>query len=498
MALVEPDPDALVTLSRGLYIVDKVRGGVIPWVPTTTQARVWRLLRSFKRLILGKPRQVYVSTATALYNSVWSALNDREGNMVKTDVVLDTDNKAIEMLDAYESFLDQIKYPHKRKARRILLRRGSRIDAIPAGGNRIGASKGVTRIHASELPYWGNNAGAIWAGLHPSVADEGYITAETTFNVTNQLGRELWYGAPDNGLTKAFLRVEDEERYVADPESISDERFEELRREGYTSRPHAAFFDMKVRELVSEEHAFREYPQTEEHMFRLAKGRFIKTTPAVTRPLYTERIGNEVISVYQERQPYGEYVIGVDTSEAIGRDASCAVCIDKRSSQIVALFYSADAEQDILGRAAVWMQKTYTIHTEGFIDLLDLSERDTVPPILVEKNGPGIGTYQIITRIGGVVSKWTTDEGKKITGLLAVKQAIEQGLIFGPIELANECESLHRDHNGKFKGAKDLLMSLGFCLLYALDSTGQKPTAVRSEFETVSYSDILSRRRKGW
>jgi hypothetical protein len=66
--------------------------------------------------------------------------------------------------------------------------------------------------------------------------------------------------------------------------------------------------------------------------------------------------------------------------------------------------------------------------------------------------------------MGLSVQTQTTDVASKYDGLLLAREAIVARKLFGPRDLAEECDELHQDDHGNWKGRKDLLMACGFAL----------------------------------
>jgi hypothetical protein len=75
----------------------------------------------------------------------------------------------------------------------------------------------------------------------------------------------------------------------------------------------------------------------------------------------------------------------------------------------------------------------------------------------------------------------TTDEASKAEGLTLARNAIVDGRVYGPSDLAEECDDLAKDERGNWKGRKDLLMAIGFGLIQCRKSPWVEPPAPRRQ-----------------
>lgn len=493
---------------RLLVIPDKVTGSLIPWVPTSEQERMCRESCANDWLIVAKPRQIYASTYFCAEDVLWTLAQDDDGQRVTTAIVVDTDAKAHARLEVCRDFVRQMRVRHTWKQAsgtspaRIVFPGGSQIQAFTAGGRRAGSSVSFQRFHFTELPYW-PNATQAYGSLMPALSRLGQVKIETTMDIVEPLAKNLW--VTDNRFGKLFFSVEDHAEYRADPGLISDDEWAELRDEGYTDRSAAAWFGGVVDSEFGGDrtHAFRLYPQRPEHMWQSAAGRFISITPRVVEPLRVEVVDGVAdswrLEVYREPSDCSEQiVIGVDTASGKERDRSAVAVIDKRDRALVAAFTSDVIWPDDLALVAKRAQDAYT-RKRPLPGVLIATSRDPgqwTPLVIVEDNGIGDATWKACLRAGVRGMPVTTTEQSKMAGLLRVKRAVETGELSGPRDLADECDDLHRDDLGRFKGRKDLCMAVGFALNHIAEAPYRAAPAPETQNVLRLDRAIAAERRK--
>ncbi len=478
MALPKLDPESMLALARVLTIQDKTTGERVPWEVNGEQERMCHASQGHNRTIHGKVRQMGASTYFDFEDALWTWSCDQMGESVVTGIVLDTEAKSAAQLDRCEDFLRQMGAPHTRYRassqgpERIRFPNGSQILAYGASGSRVGSSLSFHRFHFSEVPYW-PRATEIFGSLMPALSHDGTCVIETTMDIKEPLARNLWID--DNEWETHFYSVEDHEAFRRAPGEISDERWAWAQEEGFTDRSAASWWVWAIANLCGGDytHACRLYPQRPEHMFMSAEGRFIRCTTKVSTAL--DRIVVEgtnepwIMEVFVEPEDTsGQVTVGVDTAAGKERDSSAVVCIDKRDNRIVASFVSDTIWTDDLGLVAQAMQKHYTRKRPRPVGIR--AQSDLVPLVVIEENGVGNGTWTRVQRLGVPAKAVTTRDDTRLDGLLRVKRACEAGELYGPKRLADECDSLHRDDLGRFKGKKDLAMAIGFALRHIHES----------------------------
>ena len=82
------------------------------------------------------------------------------------------------------------------------------------------------------------------------------------------------------------------------------------------------------------------------------------------------------------------------------------------------------------------------------------------------------------------------------------REAVVAGKCHGPADLADECDELHQDEHGNWKGRKDLLMAIGFALRLCRRSPYIPPRPVVDPERVIDAQAIIRNLRKprdgGW
>lgn len=379
-------------------------------------------------------------------------MNDRAGNKVRTALVWDTHSKLMSKIELMGAFADQLHLRCKVNSTQIRFPGGSLIEALTAGGRRAGASQSYQRFHLSELPHW-QNAQKSMNSLRPALSLNGRIIVETTMAVGQDLPISLW--KKDNGFKKIFFSVEEHNEYIHDPKNdpkkLRPDTINWLREEGFTVPEVMVFLQDQLDSVGDPIEVLREFPRTDIHCFAFSSGRWIRVTPEI---LNHETKGQ--LRLYrQPAQCSPDLLIGVDTSGAVGRDNSAIAVIDKKDGALV----------------ACWTDNETT--SDRMTDIVKMAwEFYRRPPVLVEIDGIGRSAYQDCVRKGVPAIEVHTSKSSRYSGLLAVRNGVESGVLKGPAQLAHEAEHLFTER-GVFTGPKDLCMAIGFCLNYMQTSPYQ-------------------------
>lgn len=484
MAIIRPNAKTLYKYASRLRITDIRTGSQSLWVPNVEQKEIFSKHESSKKIFILKSRQIGASTAEILYDLLFTAVNDFSKDIVNTWLIWDTESKAVEKLNGIEDFAAQLKITCRKRDNQIIFPNGSKIIGMTAGGKRAGAGLSCHHIHASEMPFW-RDAAKTWTSLMPALNDKiGTMTIETTMAANADLVSGLWHDN-GNGIEHLFFPVEMNDVYKIrekdkewldkrDREAafpLRPEFAERLRKEGFTNEDTMRFMQRKLLTMggiVSENawiEVLREYPQKEDHCFRLAKGRWIQTDPQVIPHtsfwLNTPRGNTFEAKIYKEPVFYdvrrntgsvksteGRYFIGVDTGGGLGKDQSSVSVIDRADGSLAAFFSSN------------------TIATDEFATVvMSIADKYQTKYVYVEKNGIGQGVVDNLTSSSFYCIPINTSENSKYHGLLLARRYIEGGIVFGPSELLIESRSLYVE-GGEYKGRKDGLMSLGFALIH--------------------------------
>lgn len=477
MSLPQLDADDLCTLAEQMVITSHTGGARSPWRPNAEQRRYWSASERHRFVFVAKPRQIGITTGVDFEDVVWTAAADAAQNTVRTAVVVDTWDKALERIKSQADFAKQIQIEHSAMHDRIVFPNGSEIVAFSAAGSRVGASLSVQRYHLTELPYW-ERPGEAFGSLMQSLSLGGRCVIETTMTVRDPFARDLWRAR--NEFHKLFLPVELHDEYRHDQDELSDDEWTMCQREGFSRKDAAAWWMWALVNKCGGDMLtlMREYPQREEHMFQADAARFIRTTPPVmpcsathsTHGMDGETYITEIWRDAQEGS--GQYLIGVDTAAGKERDRSVVVVVDKKDGRLCAAMVSDKIAADDLARVALDLQRRYETTGPG-----GETHRANA---LIEDNGIGEATCQAGARLGLNFGRITTTEESRYQTLIASKRAVESGVARGPKVLAEECDELHRDEHGRFKGRKDLLMAYGFCAL-RITQDGFKPPLVEQD-----------------
>jgi hypothetical protein len=462
------------------------------------QHRLHEACEQHRFVLAAKPRQVGFSTYVCAVDAIKTWFWDHHGAQANTFIVSDIDAKASERIKTCVSVLTQmgVRFRHLKASRlpdRIEFPGGSVIYGVGAGGSRVASSYTVHRYHLTELPYW-QDATATYGSIMPALTSQGELIIETTMDVCDPLPRRLWTDA-NNGLFKLFIKTEECKRFRADPEGMDEVKWRWCRDElGYTNKEAAAWF---LKALDTEhagdiESALHAYPQKEEHLFMVRSGRWFSVNPVVVAPLHrfavTAASGTFYVDIFKEpKDTSGHLHMAIDTATGATDDRSAIVLLDARDRSLCASFVNQTIWTDDLSVVAKAMQEKYTTlrRVDGsFVKPGEVVEDATrrTPQCFIEGNGVGKTTYQQFIRRGGVGEEFRQAPDTAYNCLRLAKRFIESGDVFGPQELFEESNELHRDGNGKFVGRKDLAMCIGMALT-AMERTPYKEPAKQETFD---------------
>lgn len=474
----------LKRIARHLTLMDRATSTRVPWAPHAEQDALWDLLSEHRRVIIAKPRKTGISTACTLPEVVDAGAADAEGDQVYYVCAIDTDEKAGMQARTAIDFAQQLGLKIRAHANGFTLpRTSSEVLYVTAGGKLAGRGSTIHRLRCTELPFW-RDPQREYQSLRSACADDAPIVIETTMDVDKDgYARALWRGqirdpfssgvlplAPE--FKRHFYKVEDHASYVRDPGDITDDEWRRCREDhGFTSRAHAAWWLRHA--LVNlaagdETQLMHDYPQREEHLFAAASGRVVTVTPKiapVVERIVTHGLGGHpwTTEVYvKPEEASGAACVAVDTAWGRDKTRSVVLVVDLHDGKILASFCSAVIMFDDLARVAAGVWAAY---------------RDRMPrtplvqsrcDVLIEINGSGHATSHEATKIH--LPHITMDQVKNFHSHGAdacvkhAKRQIEAGLVAGPPELAEECDSLQKV-DGRYVGLKDILMTYGMALL---------------------------------
>jgi len=486
MSLLWLPSAAVIGIAGRLEITDHRTGSTRPWKPNTEQVRLMDATSTGGWVFAAKPRQVGATTVTQLDDLLWCAANDHAGNRVRAALYVDTEEKLRERQAFAESVVRQLPDLFKGvdiNSERVQFPRGSVLVFGTGSGKSEGRSGSFQRLHLSELPFW--QSPQTYGALIPALSLDGQVIIETTLDVdapNGKLVRDLWRG--QNRYQKVFFSVEDHaHEYQAPPGLISDDEWTWAQGQGFTRRECASWWiKVALPDIVAGDvtRLMREYPQHPDHMFAASASRWVPATPKVTAPVDIITAGSARVGVWRKPADTTQVVISVDTGKGVERDRSAVVVIDKRDHKLCAAFTSASL--DVLTFAGIvkglWQHYTLPVPDKTAWGVV---LHPTPPEVVVEDNGIGEAMCLELARIGVPVGRVHTDEASKAEGLTLARDAVVSGAVYGPADLAEECDDLHKDERGNWKGRKDLLMALGFALIRCRQSPWVPPPAPKRQ-----------------
>jgi hypothetical protein len=500
--------EAVELLARACRITDHRTGATTPWAPNAEQLEGWRRSERAQRagrwLYAAKPRQIGNTTARTLELAAWVAVCDRLGHRVRAAIVVDTLDKVRERMAWVSAFSAQLGLGASCNTERAAFPNGSSIDAVSAGSDRLGASGSYQRLLLSELSFWPSHVDT-YGSLTATLSLDGFAEIDTTCDVaggSGLLARRLWRD-DENRYDKLFFPVELHDEYRADESLISDEEWAWAQAEGFTRRDSAAWWlTVAVRDLAAGDltRAMREFPQRQEHMWSSSTGRWVPITPATTKPIGHLEAGGIRVPVWRTyAESSGQLVVAVDTATGKDRDRSAVVVLDKRDHAVCAAYTSNTITLSELATIVRDVCSHYT-RAPGF-DQWHIRDPGYRPDLIVEDNGVGEGTVDRLRVMGLDVQTQTTDVASKHDGLLLAREAIVERRVYGPADLAEECDELHQDEHGNWQGRKDLLMAIGFALRLCRRSPWVPPTPHKDPTKIDGQAILRSMRKPrmgGW
>lgn len=481
-------------LAREMKIVDHRSGVLGNWEPNYEQYKMWMTMHAHKYCYFLKVRQIGASTAILFDDVLWTSGNDALGQEVKCGVIIDTDEKAKEQLRRAEGFLNQMNIAYKTRGNNITFPNGSMMHFATAGGRRIGASVTFQRLHLTEVPFWRDATNAFNAIMQTLVLD-GQCIIETTMGLDDPVGMNLWVDT--NQYEKVFFPFEEHLEYRVEDEDdpnyyMSDKEESWLRSEGFTDTKSMRYWLWLLRnKSANDVHKnFREYPQTPEHSFKFAEGRWCNTDPEVLEPVEHYALPGIPGEIRIYRQPADSshhVVVGVDTGGGLGRDNSAVAVVDGLDGMILATYVNSDVKTNELAQVAKSLQDRYTYHRQDGASIIH-----RVPPIRIEVNGIGYGTAHALMGLRCKLFEFSTSADYAQRCMEITSRKVTEGVAFGPADLNFEAKQI-RTKGGQFLGFKDLFMTLGFCY----DWLERNPYKALPQSKRTGVFDLRDRLKKG-
>lgn len=503
--------------------MDRLTSSRAPFVANEDQTRWWEVCQRHRYVICAKPRKTGITTATILTDVVETAAADAEGHAFLCVIAIDTDDKAKRLAAQVRDFVTQLGVDARHNEHGVKFRNGSEIVCATAGGFMPGRGTTIHRLHVSELPFW-RTPRETYGALRSACADDASIVIETTMDQDDKnFCRDFWRGwarDEDTGNSipiaaefhREFFTVEDHASYRSGA-PITDDEWRRCQGEGFTDRRASAWWLKHALPNLcagDETRLLHDYPQKEGHLFAGASGRVITVTPQIARVvdrITVHGVGGKLwtVEVYVRPEHTSPFIfVPVDTAWGKGPKASRSVvlAVDRTDERVLAALASNTIMYDDLAPVAAAVKHYYE---SGDAKVNRKAE------LLVEINGSGQATQRELTKMG--VSFTSIDQTELGYGpdecVKAAKRAIEvlwppapsscarhatitpncaecggiasfamlppdqraavleragKSRVAGPLELAEECDSLRRERN-EYVGLKDCLMTYGWSLV---------------------------------
>lgn len=373
--------------ANALSILDQETGRLVPFRLNDEQQAVLRSLCASSRIVVLKGRQVGCSTVVAFFLLLVAIMNPG----LPCCIVADDHAKAKAILARVNGWAKQLgaDRPSVDTKESITLENGAVIDALTAnsaaddGESKTGRSRSYGFIHATEMAFW-RHARAVWAALTSTMLANAVVAVESTGVPGDGLFRAIFDDADKDGWKALFLGTEQHQTYRAAPTIITDETWETLRDAyGFTRRDSAAWWWTKLwRDFKGDvPRMLREYPIRPEHSFTFREGLHITGFTEV--PVTEAGDWNYYVAPDAIDEPV---ILGVDTSEGIGLDASAIAVVGHRTGRVL----------------ATWKSNEMAITT--FIAFVRSQIARFKPAAtVIEKNGVGAVVHQALESVPGVI-----------------------------------------------------------------------------------------------
>ena len=408
------------------YIADK-NVNTIPFKPSIPQRRVWRALEKHKKLIFLKGRQMWITTAVALF--VLRLCWRKPG--VNCAVALQSDTNAVLMQDFYlklyrgNALLGDQMPIEAENGHQIKFANGSQI-LFNTANSEVLRSMPFNFVHGTECSIY-DDLGVFLASV--KVASEGWTVLETTANGDGDF-YQMWIDKFTE-FVRFFLCWRDHEEY-RDSKPI-DGPLQEFEREYIALHSllieQANWWVRYYRSLPSSKRhlALQEMPSTWQEAFIMSGDKYLKrSVPVVPQGMEKPIDALGVIRLHPF-DPTHRYSAGGDMGEgSIDGDSSTCVILDLTLHAVAATMertIPAPEHKEPL-RWLLWEYGDPCTAMEtafGGLDICDYLrvERELVHPQTREKlKLPGVPMYQMMN-YGGTAPEflprhgWKTDESSR-------------------------------------------------------------------------------------
>lgn len=473
-----PDLDRrkLLALARMLRIVDQKTGKSTRFRFTGEQRDVLRAMLRHQRVIVLKSRQTGVSTVVCFLDLVHAMVRPNQS----VAIVAHDHSNTVGLLRKCRGWCNDLGIPLLvANETRLALPNGSEVIGLTAlshsttGDSKVGRSRSLHRIHVTEFSHF-QRAPDVLSSLSDALAPGCPLVIEATAAAGDTHYKRIWTGLDVDGNPmpgaegwhRVFLPFEAHEAYQHDPDYLSEDEWALAQAEGFTSRPHAAYWYLKLR-TTKDNNRFlmqRENPLNEAMAFSAALGKWIHSYIGATpRQEGSWRF-------YAAPDVNDRPVFGLDVSHGVGADYAALAIISHASGKLLATWVNnvtplPALEQIVIGAARTWNPVRVCVETNGGKSL-----------------GEGVAQHLADARLP--VHACFAHASEKPHRMDYVRHAIETGLIVAGPELQAEISSSTVDFRGQYHGRDDLINALGHALMW------RKQNAFRPDPQAIDRTKV--------
>ncbi|HJZ06409.1 MAG TPA: hypothetical protein VJ327_11265 [Patescibacteria group bacterium] len=462
----------LLRIAGLLKIANQAENSITSLVLTPIQSDWIKTIDANQYSICLKSRQVYVSTASLYYVLMWAITHPG----LTAAVYIDSYTKATNFLHIIEDWLGQLgikctesNSKYIRLPNDTTIRAFSAVSRAPGDFSRAGRSTTAHLLYFSEMAFY-SDPEALFASATASATPDAKIIIESTSSGEGTFFAKLYNTA---GWVSRFYGIEAHPAYTSDL-PITNKEWANLQTLGFTSRPHASFFQQRLTGFYIGDlkRLLLEMPILEEHAWLSISGRFIDRDLQVI-PYITNKIRD--LHIYQPPTAKTRYIIGYDPSGGTERDHAAIAVGDLYTGRLCASWAANNLDTDQQIEVLKQIYGFYNIPE----DRHKFSDEKYVHTIAVERNGVGLGLLPFLRKQALPLYEVTTESGNKdfskYANFLQVKRAVESSLLQGDQHLADEVKGLARDSRGRFVGKDDLIAATSFYLGYIARHNPQRP-----------------------
>ena len=384
-------------------VFDKVKGKVVPFVPTVAQKKLIEVLKANNRIVILKARQIGASTIVRAWFS-WKALMADEP--IKIGIMSYTHESATYLHGLDKGFIGNLPSSISRRvesdtARTIRLK-DTQVElksftaGMKGGGTR---SFTMTDLHLSEFAHYDDQQ-EVLSNAVSSVGDTGQIVIETTANGPGDKYHDLVQNVGSNGWALFWSPWYEHEDYKkhsmfgqqAVPHMTQAELIYQKR---YSLNKAQMYWRHTMISSLGADKFMQEYPSTPEEAFISCSKLWLKPS-AFDNIEIVASAGKELLVTTSEQLEEDDLVLGVDISNGVGGDYTTITAVSIRTAQ------------------PIWHWHDNTESPGLFTErLLRFIKKYRVKKVLVESNAIGGIVIQRLKDLG--VDKnllWRDENGK--------------------------------------------------------------------------------------